>query len=60
MDAALTWALPSSCPLSGRRPLYKVPFPLGPTYLEHMPPALPQDPFVEEGLAHWLVEAEHG
>jgi hypothetical protein len=38
----LTWAPPSSGPLSGRRPLYKVPFPLGPACREHMPPALPR------------------
>jgi hypothetical protein len=36
--AVLTWAPLSSGPLSGRRPLYKAPFPLGPAYSEHMPP----------------------
>jgi hypothetical protein len=42
MVAVLTWAPPSSGPLSGRRPLYKVPFPLGPASSGHMPPALPR------------------
>jgi hypothetical protein len=37
MAAVLTWAPPSSSPLSGRRLLYKAPFPLGPAYSEHMP-----------------------
>jgi hypothetical protein len=36
------WAPPSFGPLSGRMPLYKVPFPLGPASSAHMPPALPQ------------------
>jgi hypothetical protein len=30
------------CPLSGRRPLYKVPLSLGPASWEHMPPSLPR------------------
>jgi hypothetical protein len=34
--AVLTWTPPSSGLLSRRRPLYKVPFPLGPAYSEHM------------------------
>jgi hypothetical protein len=36
--AVLTWALPSPGPLSGRKPLYKAPFSLGPAYSEHIPP----------------------
>jgi hypothetical protein len=36
--AVLTWAPPSSGPLSGRRLLYKAPFPLGAAYSEHMLP----------------------
>jgi hypothetical protein len=42
MAAVLTWALPSSGPLSGRWKFYKVPFPLGPASWEHMPPVLPR------------------
>jgi hypothetical protein len=42
MAAVLTWAPPSSGPLSGCWQLYKVPFPLGSTSWEHMPPALSQ------------------
>jgi hypothetical protein len=37
MVAVLAWAPPSTGPLSGRRPLYKVHFPLRLAYLEHMP-----------------------
>jgi hypothetical protein len=37
MAAVLAWAPPSSGPLPGRRPLYKVPFPLGLAYSGNMP-----------------------
>jgi hypothetical protein len=36
------WAPPSPRPLSGRRPLYKVPFSLGPASWEHMLPTMPR------------------
>jgi hypothetical protein len=42
MAAVLTWTPPSSGPLFGRRPLYKVPLSLGPASWEHMPPPLPR------------------
>jgi hypothetical protein len=35
--AALMWAPLPSDPLPGRMPLYKAPFPLGPTYSRYMP-----------------------
>jgi hypothetical protein len=37
MAMVLTWAPPPSGPLLGHRPLYKVPFPLGPAYSRYMP-----------------------
>jgi hypothetical protein len=40
--AVLTWVPPSPGPLSGRRSLYKVPFPLGPASWEHMLPTMPR------------------
>jgi hypothetical protein len=58
--AVLTWAPPSSDPLSGRRLLYKAHFPLGPAYLEHMPPVC-LGSFCGGGACPLrLVEAERG
>jgi hypothetical protein len=60
MVVFLTWAPPSSGPLSGRRPLYKAPFPLGPAYSEHMLPVCPGS-FHEGGACPLrLVEAKRG
>jgi hypothetical protein len=56
----LAWALPSSGPLPGRRPLYKAPFPLGQAYSEHMP-LVCLGSFRGGGACPlWLVEAERG
>jgi hypothetical protein len=51
MAAFLTWAPPSSGPLSGRRPLYKAPFPLD-QHIRSICFLSAPDPFMEEGLAH--------
>jgi hypothetical protein len=60
MAAVLTWAPPSTGPLSGHRSLYKVPFPLGPVYSEHMLPVC-LGSFCGGGACPLrLVEAEHG
>jgi hypothetical protein len=58
--AVLTWASPSSGPLSGRRPLYKAHFPLGPTYSEHMLPVCLRSFRGGGACPLRLVEAERG
>jgi hypothetical protein len=60
MAAVLTWALPSSGPLSGRRMLYKAPFPLGPAYSEHMLPSCLGSFHGGGACPLRLVEAERG
>jgi uncharacterized protein (TIGR03382 family) len=48
--AALAWVSLSYVPLSGRRLLYKVPFPLD-RHIQGICPRFASDPFMEEGLA---------
>jgi hypothetical protein len=58
--AVLAWVPPSSGPLPGRRPLYKVPFPLGPAYSGYMP-LVCLESFRGGGACPLrLVEAERG